>query len=332
VTFTEITERKHREKELSQAKEFAEAIVQAVRFPLVVLTPELRVRSANPAFYETFQVSADVTEGRPLAQLGNLQWDIPELHQRLSMVLSQGKEFSDFEIEHEFERIGRRTMLLHARPLDGAQLILLGMVDLTERKRTERERELLTRELNHRVKNTLAVVQALANQTDHSRSVEEYRNTFLGRLSALARAHSLLLDAEWRGADLRQLVEQTLGAYRSDHPGKIEIEGDPVPLSATQSLGLSLILHELGTNAAKHGALSHGDGRVRVSWQVEERKKGKRLRLSWLERGGPEVGELGEKGFGTRLIERACTYELEGEVELDYASEGLRCEVVFPLA
>jgi two-component system CheB/CheR fusion protein len=215
VTFTEITERKHREKELSQAKEFAEAIVQAVRFPLVVLTPELRVRSANPAFYETFQVSADVTEGRPLGQLGNLQWDIPELHQRLSMVQSEGKEFSDFEIEHEFERIGRRTMLLHARPLDGAQSILLGMVDLTERKRGERERELLARELNHRVKNTLAVVQALAMQTDHSSSVEEYRNTFLGRLSALARAHSLLLDAQWRGADLRQLVEQTLEAYRT---------------------------------------------------------------------------------------------------------------------
>jgi two-component system CheB/CheR fusion protein len=223
-------------------------------------------------------------------------------------------------------------MVLHARPLDGAQLILLGMVDLTERKRGERERELLARELNHRVKNTLAVVQALAMQTDHSRSVEEYRHTFLGRLSALARAHSLLLDAEWRGADLGELVEQALEAYRGDHPDKVEIEGDPVPLTATQSLGLSLILHELGTNAAKYGALSREDGRVKVSWRIEERSKSRRLRLRWVEGGGPEVGELGEKGFGTRLIERACTYELEGEVELDYAPAGLRCEVVFPLA
>ena len=206
------------------------------------------------------------------------------------------------------------------------------MVDLTERKRGERERELLARELNHRVKNILAVVQSLAMQTDHSRSVEEFRDTFVGRLSALARAHSLLLDAEWRGADLRELVEQALQAYRVDHPDKIEIEGEPVPLTASQSLGLSLILHELGTNAAKYGALAHEEGRVHVSWQVEERKQGRRLRLRWVERGGPEVGELGEKGFGTRLIERACTYELEGEVELDYAPEGLRCEVVFPLA
>ena len=182
------------------------------------------------------------------------------------------------------------------------------------------------------MKNTLAVVQALAMQTDHSYSVEEYRHTFVGRLSALARVHSLLLDAEWRGADLGQLVEQALEAYRSDHPDKIEIEGERVPLSTTQSLGLSLILHELGTNAAKYGALSHGEGRVRVSWQADERKKGRRLRLRWVERDGPEVGELGKKGFGTRLIERACTYELEGEVELDYPSKGFRCEVVFPLA
>jgi two-component system, chemotaxis family, CheB/CheR fusion protein len=332
VTFTEITERKRREKEVNEAREFAETIVQAVRFPLVVLTPELRVRSANAAFYETFQVSANETEGRPLARLGNLQWDISELHRRLSRVLPEGEEFTDFEIEHDFERIGRRTMVLHARPLDGAKLILLGMVDLTERKRGERERELLARELNHRVKNILAVAQSLAMQTDHSRSVEEFRDKFVGRLSALARAHSLLLDGQWRGADLRELVQRALQAYRVDHPHKIEIEGEPVPLSATHSLGLSLILHELGTNAAKYGALAHSEGRVHLSWRVEGGKRGRRLRLRWEERGGPAVEPPTEKGFGTRLIERACTYELEGEVELEYAPAGLCCEVVFPLA
>jgi two-component system CheB/CheR fusion protein len=328
VTFTEITDRKNRERELEQAKEFAEAIVQAVRFPLVVLSPDLRVKSANAAFYESFQVTAEETEGRPLAELGNRQWDIPELQQRLSRVLPERTDFSDFEMDHEFERIGRRTMLLHAWPLDGAQSILLGMVDLTERKRGAQERELLVRELSHRVKNILAVVQSLAMQTDHSRSVEEYRDKFVGRLSALARAHSMLLDAKWRGTDLKELVEQALQAYRADRPDTIEIDGGPVPLTANQGLGLCLILHELGTNAAKYGALSQSEGRVRVSWGVED---GGRVRLRWEERGRPEMEPLGEKGFGTRLIERACTYELEGEVELDYAPDGLRCELVFPL-
>lgn len=142
--------------------------------------------SANPAFYATFQVTPEETEGRRLPELGNRQWAIPELQQRLMRVLPESTELVDFEIEHEFERIGQRTMLLHARPLDDAQLILLGMVDLTERRRSERE--LLMRELSHRVKNILAVVQALATQTDHSHSVEEFRDTFVGRLAALARA------------------------------------------------------------------------------------------------------------------------------------------------
>jgi two-component system, chemotaxis family, CheB/CheR fusion protein len=176
------------------------------------------------------------------------------------------------------------------------------------------------RELSHRVKNTLAVVQSLAMQTDgRSRSIEEYRDKFVGRLQALASAHRLLLDAHWRSADLKQLVGQALQAYRVDHPDVIEVEGEPVPLAPNQGLGLSLILHELGTNAAKYGALSHSEGRVHVWWQVEDGEQGRRIRLRWEEQGGPEVEPPAEKGFGTRLIERACTHELDGEVELNYA-------------
>ena len=178
------------------------------------------------------------------------------------------------------------------------------------------------------------MVQALATQTDHSQSVEDYRETFLGRLSALARAHSLLVELEWRRADLRQLVERALEAYRVDHPEVIEVDGQSVPLSPNQGVGLGLILHELGTNAAKYGALSQHAGRVRVSWQVEGggANPGRRLRLVWQEQGGPPVVPPKDKGFGTRLIERAGSYELEGQVELDYARDGLRCELSFPLS
>jgi two-component system, chemotaxis family, CheB/CheR fusion protein len=105
-----------------------------------------------------------------------------------------------------------------------------------------------------------------------------------------------------------------------------------VPLTASQGLGLSLILHELGTNAAKYGALAHSEGQVHVSWQLEDGQHGRRVRLRWEERGGPEVKPPKERGFGTRLIERACAHELDGQVELNYAPEGLRCELVFPLS
>jgi two-component system CheB/CheR fusion protein len=203
---------------------------------------------------------------------------------------------------------------------------------VSERRRNERERELLSRELSHRVKNILAVVQALANQTDGSRSVEEFRDTFVGRLSAMTRAHSLLLDEQWRGADLRELAELALQAYRIDNPEVIGVEGEPVALTARQGLGLSLVLHKLATNAVKYGALSDQEGRVHLSWQREDSNPGRRVRLLWQERGGPSVEPPREKGFGMRLIERACTYELEGQVELDYAPGGLRCDVMFPLA
>ena len=270
VTFTEITERKRSEQEVQAAREFAESIVNTVREPLLVLTPDLRVRSANSSFYRTYHVSPEGTVDQPIYELGNRQWDIPELRRLLEEILPTNNAFDDFEVERDFETIGRRTMLLNARRLEAVQLILLAIEDVTERRRGERERELLSRELSHRVKNTLAVVQALAMQTDHSSSVEEFRDKFLGRLSALARAHSILLDAQWRGADLKQLVEQALQAYENDRPDVIEIQGDPVPLSPSRGLGLSLILHELATNAAKYGALSRSEGRVRVSWQVEQ--------------------------------------------------------------
>lgn len=126
-------------------------------------------------------------------------------------------------------------------------------------------------------------------------------------------------------------MEQALQAYENDRPDVIEIQGDPVPLSSSRGLGLSLILHELATNAAKYGALSRSEGRVRVSWQVEQGDDGRRVRLRWEEQGVPELEAPGRRGFGTRLIERACRHELEGEVELDYTPEGLRCELVFPL-
>jgi two-component system, chemotaxis family, CheB/CheR fusion protein len=331
VTFTEITERKRHEEQVQAGRDFAEHVIEAVRFPLVVLTPEQRVRSANEAFYEMFGVRRDETEGKFLSHLGNRQWDVPELHRLLARVLPERTDFVDFEIEHDFEQIGRRTMILHARPLQAEQLMLLGIVDITERRENERELELLAQELSHRVKNTLAVVQSLALQTDgRARSVEAYREAFVGRLQSLARAQNLLLEAHWRGTDLKLLVEQAVAAYRVDHPDVVEIEGERTAINPRQGLGLSLILHELGTNAAKYGALTRSEGRLHISWQVEQASD-RRVRLRWQEHHGPAVKPPATKGFGTRLIQRACEYELEGEVELDYAPGGLSCELVFPV-
>lgn len=207
------------------------------------------------------------------------------------------------------------------------------MDDITERKRAEVEQALLARELSHRVKNTFAVVQALAMHTGrHASSVEAYRERFLGRLHAMAKAHALLLDANWQHADVRALAEDAAEAYRVDHPDAVEITGDAVLVTARHGLGLSLILHELGTNAAKYGALSSHEGRLRIFWKVETGDPGRRLRLEWCERHGPRIAAPpADRGFGTDLIERVCSFELEGKAELDYAPAGLTCTITFPL-
>ena len=150
-------------------------------------------------------------------------------------------------------------------------------------------------------------------------------------MAAMTRAHSMLLDEEWRGADLKALVELALQPYRVDAPGAIEVEGPSLRLTAHQGLGLSLILHELGTNAAKFGALSREGARVHVSWRVESGDRGRRVSLRWQERGGPRVKPPREKSFGTRLIERGLASELAGEVKIDFALDGVECVADVPL-
>jgi two-component sensor histidine kinase len=190
---------------------------------------------------------------------------------------------------------------------------------------------MLVGELNHRVKNCFAVIRALASQGDGVRSVEGYRQVLLGRMDALARTHDLLFESHWRGAELRALAG-SLRPFAGDQVQAIEIDGPRVELNDRQALALSLVLHELATNAAKYGALSVPEGRVRLSWQIENADEGKRLRLRWEERGGPPVTPAQKTGFGTELIRRAFGFELEGTADLAFEPEGVRLEATFPLS
>jgi PAS domain S-box-containing protein len=201
-----------------------------------------------------------------------------------------------------------------------------------EREAAERQRR-LARELDHRVKNVLAVVQAIASQTVRaSGSLEGFAEAFEGRLGALARAHGLLTSTGWAGADLRGLAEQTLEPYL-DGAAEVAVGGPSLALPPRRAVAVAMVLHELATNAAKHGALSVPGGRVAVGWEVGEGEGGaRRVRLAWEEAGGPAVGAApGRKGFGTALIEQSLRYDLEGAGGLRFEPDGLRCELSFPL-
>jgi two-component sensor histidine kinase len=177
-------------------------------------------------------------------------------------------------------------------------------------------------------------VHVLARQTEaEGRSGEDYRDAFLGRLETLARAHELAFDPD-AIAHLGELVAGTLAPYAAD-PARVTVEAEPrVVLARGQVMPVCLILHELATNAVKHGALSAPAGRVRVGWQNSQDMAGgggRRLRLRWTEQGGPEARPPAGQGFGTRLVEFAVTHELHGQAELTFAPEGLRAEVAFPI-
>ncbi len=203
--------------------------------------------------------------------------------------------------------------------------------DISDRKKAEEQHRLLTHELSHRVKNTLAVVQALARQPGvPDMTVEQYRDRFIGRVQALARAHDQLLETNWQSADLATLIRATLSAYRRDGVADQVVDGPTVRLTPKQGLGLALVLHELATNASKYGALSTAEGSVRVTWTTIRSDGQQQVRLVWRERDGPPVPDQSPKGFGTKLIERACAYELEGSTELRLAPEGFVAEIVFP--
>jgi PAS domain S-box-containing protein len=200
-----------------------------------------------------------------------------------------------------------------------------------EAKRAERQRRILIEELNHRVKNTLATAQSLASQTLRTSSPEQFAAAFSGRLGALASAHTLLANTYWVGARLHDLIREQLGASRGA-AANVTIAGDDVALQPSAALTLGLALHELATNAAEHGALASPSGSVEVRSEVGAGPGGRRLVLTWCERGGPPVATPPQRGFGLTLIERGLTYQLQAEVALEFRREGLNCTIQLPLA
>jgi PAS domain S-box-containing protein len=207
--------------------------------------------------------------------------------------------------------------------------------DITERKNAEMRQKLLLDELNHRVKNTLATVQSLALQTLRgSGSPEQFRRTFEARLIALSKAHNLLTSRNWEGADIEEIVKEQLDPYATD-PARVVLLGDSVKLTPRAAVTLSMVVHELATNAAKYGALSTPQGRVEVRWSIERTvataESPGLARLSWCESGGPTVTPPARPGFGSKLIERS-TSELDGTAQLDFMPAGLRYCLTLPLS
>ena len=207
--------------------------------------------------------------------------------------------------------------------------VFLGFLrDISERREAERRQALMIGELNHRVKNLLGVVQGIAHQTARaSASLEEFGPAFAGRLAALGRAHEILTAATWERASLGALANALLGPYADDRDGRASITGPELMLEPRQFLSLSMILHELITNAVKYGALSSEEGRVELGWAVD----GDMVRMDWIETGMTAAMPPLREGFGTRMIALSVRHELKGESGREWRLDGLMFWLRFKL-
>jgi len=216
----------------------------------------------------------------------------------------------------------------------GGVLLLTGLAFAvrmaTTIARGETLHDLLIEELNHRVKNTLAILQSIATQTFRSASKAE-REKFEGRLGALAEAHNLLSKEKWQGSEFQEVVGRVLQPYLLNNPKRARMFGPNVPLSPRLAVVLSMILHEMATNAAKYGALSNDTGTVMLDWEVITENAKPKLRLIWTEAGGPPVVAPVQRGFGSRLIERSARDQLDGEATVDFLPRGVVYTVICSL-
>lgn len=306
------------------------AIVESSDDAIVSKTLTGEIRSWNSGASRIFGYSPEEMVGQHISKIipPELQQEEVEILARLS----RGERIDHYETVR-VAKSGRRVHVsLTVSPLRDKIGNIVGASkvarDITQRKNNEQLQRLLFEELNHRVKNTLATVQAIASQSlVHAKNPKTFVSGFNGRIHALARAHTLLTRSSWQGAEISDLIRDQVTLGANDDP-RVSYSGPSFILDPQTAVKLALVLHELGTNARKHGALSVPEGKLSAQWEL--RLNGEReLRLDWVETDGPKVSPPSEHGFGTTLVEQS-VLSCGGQLSVDYTDQGLRCRIVLP--
>jgi two-component system CheB/CheR fusion protein len=332
ITFVDITERRGVEQALRDSERQLrqqQHLVELSRAPVFVWQFDGGIVAWNRGSEELYGFSREEAIGKRKEELLGTEVvgsSFEELKTRLQKEGSWSGEL------HQRTKSGRALIVesrLQLESLDGHALVLESTRDITERKSAEDRQRILLQELTHRMKNTLSVVQAIAHQTlrqDGSR--ESVLRQFDARLAALASAHSLLTKSDWNGADLALLARGQLDPYMSSDGRRVTMSGDSVSLPPDLATPLGLVLHELATNAAKHGALSAPNGTVELKWSIEPRSDGRALTMTWREKNGPVVQAPKSDGMGSALIEQAIP---QATVSREFAADGFLCTIEVPL-
>ena len=340
VLFNDITVRKRTEDALRASEASQRSILETV--PVGILfaeAPSGRVVGGN-AFMETV-IGRPTIESRDIDSYG--EWiayhpdgrRVAPTEFPVARVIREGLERAELEVEFERPDGSRVWSHIVATPVLDAAGTTTGVVaaisDIDARRRVEEQRELLSAELSHRMKNLLAMVQAIAaNTLRGATDIEVAKEVLADRLITLGKAHDLLLGGAAEHAAIEPVIRGGVG-LQDDGSDRVRYRGPPVEIGGKAALALALMTHELATNAAKYGALSTPEGRVEIDWTLCEDVPGPLLTICWRERGGPHVVPPSRKGFGSRLIERGLVGAVDGRITLTYPPEGVCCVVEAPL-
>jgi PAS domain S-box-containing protein len=303
-----------------QNEERLRQIFQYAGVGMVLMNMDYKVLRANAAFGAITQRSIEELRGASC-----LDFTHPD-DVVASLAAFERVQRGEGPVAFEKRYIGKdgRTFWVRKTVSQAAYGDVLAVVeDITSRRRADEQRTLLINELNHRVKNTLATVQAIASQTFSGAKADPVaKEAFEARLIALSNAHSVLTEQSWEAAEMHQIVEQAMLPHADKQ--RFGIDGPPIRLKPRAAVAIAMGIHELATNAAKYGALTNGTGHVSIRWDVEDSS---RLSLRWQESGGPAVKTPERRGFGSRLIERNLSHDLDGAAKIDYLADGVVCVI-----
>ncbi|MGH6676202.1 MAG: sensor histidine kinase, partial [Xanthobacteraceae bacterium] len=332
MTFIDITERLQLDETLRQSEDHLrrdQRLVELSRDPIFIWDFDGGILFWNRGSEELYGYSREEALGKRKNELLDTQVPGSSFGALQAKLLADGSYSG--EVSHR-TKDGRRLAIetrIVLETMGGKRLVLESTRDVTHYREFERRQQLLLGELAHRVRNTLAVVQAIAHQSLRtSKSAETFVERFDGRLAALAAAHTLLVNSDWHGADLATLARSQLEVHASENPARVQIGGDPVTLPADLATPFGLILHELATNAVKYGSLSQPNGSVRLNWTLSSRNNGRTLRVVWQEQGGPPVKQPTSSGFGSALIDNGLPM---ANVRREFNASGLLCTIELPL-
>jgi PAS domain S-box-containing protein len=336
----DVSARRQREDELQRSMELLRIIGETTPDLIVVKDAQARYLFVNPATARIL--------GREAAELlgatsrdGALDPEEAELlHANDLRIMNEGHSQT---VEESITLPGKappggatRTFLSTKTPMRNRLGEVVGLVgvstDITDRKRAEERQAMMVRELHHRVKNSLATVQAIANSTARTATdIDSFREAFNQRVISLARTHTLLAENSWGVIPLRELLAAELEPYGGGEEMRVSMEGPDVALPSDVALSLGMAIHELTTNAFKYGALSKSGGSISVAWGIETKDNSRQLRLSWIEAGGPAVAPPTRQGFGSRLLRHMLGGQFNGDVDMSFQADGLQFSVTIPL-